>query len=471
MLNDEVNPKGLSRLELLKLAQALRVSDADVMTRAELQAAIERAKKPEPRPQPQSVTWLGVARRLLASIVEQGLHLPDAAALIRGDGSLRPTPSGPPPVATVTLARIYAAQGHLERALGTLDEVLASDPDHDLARDLRNQLAVRLEERRRQEGLQAKATLSSPKTAAAKPSNGSAAKPSNGSATKAGAKPANGATKASAKTTPVKAPVTSATAADETTEVGMKTEPSVGVSPAQASAQAATAVDTAAFDTSASDTVAPSTDPVELADSFGISAIGPLTDSTDSNERPTEIPGSVALPALVAAVANSVDHSLQPAAPVALADSVEPAAVVEASPPQANGLVLIETGAAGLYLYWELGPSAPASGSGEPHWVWVVSHAPHREGSRRRERRFPVHHTSGAVQLEGMAAHAVVRAKLTRSDAAEAPALAVAGLVWAAEPAQLANAQARFLPYPAADPGSLAARAGASLAKAGQLTV
>jgi tetratricopeptide (TPR) repeat protein len=456
MLNDEVNPKGLSRLELLKLAQALRVSDADVMTRAELQAAIERAKKPEPRPQPQSVTWLGVARRLLASIVEQGLHLPDAAALIRGDGSLRPTPSGPPPVATVTLARIYAAQGHLERAIGTLDEVLASDPDHDLARDLRAQLAVRLEERQRQEALLAKAAGSSPTSVAAKPANGGAAKPSNGGAARTGAaKPANGAAKASARAAVAKAAVTSAASADsETTEVGLKTEPSVSISPAPAPAQA-----------DAIDASAPSTDPVELGDSGGVSALGPPTDAIDATERPTEIPGSVELATPVAS-ADSVEPAARvEAAFLTLADSAGTTAVVDA--PRANGLVLIETGAAGLYLYWELGPSAAAEGSAEPHWVWVVSHAPHREGSRRRERRFPVHHSSGAVHLEGMAAHAVVRAKLTRSDVAEAPALAVAGLVWAAEPAQLANAEARFLPYPAADPGSLAARAGASLANAG----
>ena len=100
MLNNDLNPTTLSRLELLKLAQTLHVSDADVMTRAELRAAIERARRTESRPAPQPVTWLGVARRLLASIVEQGLHLPDAAAVIRGDASGRSFPGGPPPVAT-----------------------------------------------------------------------------------------------------------------------------------------------------------------------------------------------------------------------------------------------------------------------------------------------------------------------------------------------------------------------------------
>ena len=74
MLNNDVNPKTLSRIELLKLAQTLRVTDADVMTRAELRAAIERARAPESRPQLQPVSWLGKARRLIASVVERGLH-------------------------------------------------------------------------------------------------------------------------------------------------------------------------------------------------------------------------------------------------------------------------------------------------------------------------------------------------------------------------------------------------------------
>src|SRR5687767_9479455 len=149
MLENTLDPNQLSRIELLQLAQTLHVSDADVMTRAELRAAIDKARRPEPRPPAQPVTWVSVARRLLASIVEQGLNLPDAAALIRGDTKLSTPPRAPPPVATVTLARIYAAQGHLERAIRTLDEVLASDPDHHPALQLRAQLQSRLEEQRR----------------------------------------------------------------------------------------------------------------------------------------------------------------------------------------------------------------------------------------------------------------------------------------------------------------------------------
>jgi len=146
MPETESDPTPLSRIELLRLAQSLGVSDADVMTRAELRAAIEKARAPAPAPIEQPSTWVSVARRLLASVVERGLNLPDAAALIRGDAKLTTPPKAPPPVATVTLARIYAAQGHLDRAIGTLDEVLESDPDHELARDLRAQLELRRQE-------------------------------------------------------------------------------------------------------------------------------------------------------------------------------------------------------------------------------------------------------------------------------------------------------------------------------------
>jgi hypothetical protein len=148
MTQIESDPSPLSRVELLRLAQSLGVSDADVMTRAELRAAIDKAKRPEPRPAEHPTTWVSVARRLLARVVERGLNLPDAAALIRGDTKLSTPPKAPPPVATVTLARIYAAQGHLDRAIGTLDEVLESDPDHELARELHTQLWQRRDELR-----------------------------------------------------------------------------------------------------------------------------------------------------------------------------------------------------------------------------------------------------------------------------------------------------------------------------------
>lgn len=82
-----------------------------------------------------------MARDLVASVVESGLNMRDAAAAIRGDQRSDLEWLGPPPVATVTLAEIYVAQGHPERALGILDEVLAREPDHPAAFALRERLA------------------------------------------------------------------------------------------------------------------------------------------------------------------------------------------------------------------------------------------------------------------------------------------------------------------------------------------
>lgn len=45
-------------------------------------------------------------------------------------------------MATVTQAEIYAAQGHTARALVVLDEVLASEPDHDEALRIRRELTM-----------------------------------------------------------------------------------------------------------------------------------------------------------------------------------------------------------------------------------------------------------------------------------------------------------------------------------------
>ncbi len=149
---EATNLEKMSRVELLELARRLEVNDADVMTRPELRSAIAAARSPARRPAPQPTrTWLGIARQLVASVVEQGLNLPEAASLIRGDTSLSEPPPPPPPVATVTLARIYAAQGHTERAIRTLVDVLSSEPDHEPAAKLCAELqARRAEERARQ---------------------------------------------------------------------------------------------------------------------------------------------------------------------------------------------------------------------------------------------------------------------------------------------------------------------------------
>jgi hypothetical protein len=109
------------------------------MTRVELADELVRRMEPDPLEQKRARGWLGVARDLVASVVESGLNLPDAAALIRGERAELDLKS-PEPVATVTLAEIYAAQGHVQRALAMLDEVLANEPDHEAAQRLRERL-------------------------------------------------------------------------------------------------------------------------------------------------------------------------------------------------------------------------------------------------------------------------------------------------------------------------------------------
>ncbi|MEO8905295.1 MAG: tetratricopeptide repeat protein [Polyangiaceae bacterium] len=131
----------LSREELILKARVLGVERPELMTRVEMRDEIVRRSVPDPVQQRRARGFLGVARDLVASVVEAGLNLPDAAAIIRGEGAREGDWKGPPPVATVTLAEIYAAQGHLERALRMLDEVLAQEPDHDAARSLRDRLA------------------------------------------------------------------------------------------------------------------------------------------------------------------------------------------------------------------------------------------------------------------------------------------------------------------------------------------
>ncbi len=122
----------LSRQELIEHARALGVPRPEVMTRDELTDEALRRAYGEGTEGRRARGWFGVARDLLAGLVEQGLHLPDAAKVIRGETAVNDAPRRP--LATVTLAEIYAAQGHLERSLGVLEEVLEKEPEHEHAR-------------------------------------------------------------------------------------------------------------------------------------------------------------------------------------------------------------------------------------------------------------------------------------------------------------------------------------------------
>jgi len=129
-----------SRDDLIARAKKLGVNRPEVMTRVELADEIVRREVPDPNARRRARGWLGVARDLVASLIEDGLNLPDAAALVR-QGVTPTRIVHQAPVATVTLAEIYATQGHVSRALKMLDEVLDKEPDHTAARSLRDRLA------------------------------------------------------------------------------------------------------------------------------------------------------------------------------------------------------------------------------------------------------------------------------------------------------------------------------------------
>ena len=130
-----------SRSDLIARAEAVGIDKADVLTRAELIDEIVKRTVADPIERRLARGLLGVARDLVARVVERGLHLPDAAALIRGLQQVTLTPVTPP-IATVTLAEIYAGQGHRARALAVLDEVLANEPEHSAARSLREKVGA-----------------------------------------------------------------------------------------------------------------------------------------------------------------------------------------------------------------------------------------------------------------------------------------------------------------------------------------
>jgi len=128
-----------SRYELVEAARSLGVERPERLTMQELKDEILRLSLSEEE-QLGARGLFGVARAMLAGVVEAGLKLPDAAKAIRGDVKLDLPVRSRSPVATVTLAEIYAAQGHRARALSVLDEVLGIEPDHEEALRIRAEL-------------------------------------------------------------------------------------------------------------------------------------------------------------------------------------------------------------------------------------------------------------------------------------------------------------------------------------------
>lgn len=141
---DRAELEQLDRESLVSRAQAAGIRRARLLTRPELidellrlDPAVDRAHLKKNR------GFFGIARDLLSKVVERGLHLPDAADRLRAAlGSSLPQVPRPEPqaVPTVTLAEIYAAQGHKVRAIETLRRVLETEPEHNAARALLEKL-------------------------------------------------------------------------------------------------------------------------------------------------------------------------------------------------------------------------------------------------------------------------------------------------------------------------------------------
>src|SRR5580698_10628956 len=145
----------MTREQLIAQATLLGIPRPRVLTQPELvDEIIGRTSKSE-RERAKARGWLGRARDLLARVVERGLHLPEAARVLRKDGDDKSWPAPPPPLPTVTLAEIYAAQGHFERALAVLDEVIAREPDHREAHAMRARFAEQHHKSRNRTGKEA----------------------------------------------------------------------------------------------------------------------------------------------------------------------------------------------------------------------------------------------------------------------------------------------------------------------------
>jgi hypothetical protein len=132
----------LDRDALIARAEAAGVARARILTRPELVDELLLRSSSDPAARRRSRGWFGVARDLLARAVERGLNLPDAAERIRtlaGPAAFARR-SAPAALPTVTLAEIYASQGHRDRAVDTLKGVLSREPEHAAARALLAQL-------------------------------------------------------------------------------------------------------------------------------------------------------------------------------------------------------------------------------------------------------------------------------------------------------------------------------------------
>jgi hypothetical protein len=142
---DRAELERLDREGLVHRAQAAGVRRARLLTRPELVDELLRLDTAiDPSQLKKTRGLFGRARDLLSRVVERGLHLPDAADRLRAALGTAPLAYVPRPepqaVPTVTLAEIYAAQGHKRHAIDTLRRVLEAEPEHAGARALLEKL-------------------------------------------------------------------------------------------------------------------------------------------------------------------------------------------------------------------------------------------------------------------------------------------------------------------------------------------
>lgn len=138
---DRAELESLDRETLVARALEAGIRRARILTRPEI---VDELLRLDPNADAATLRrtrgFFGVARDLLSKVVERGLHLPDAIDRLRATGMGTLPPSVPrteaQAVPTVTLAEIYAAQGHKERAVETLRRVLDREPDHAAAQAL-----------------------------------------------------------------------------------------------------------------------------------------------------------------------------------------------------------------------------------------------------------------------------------------------------------------------------------------------
>lgn len=132
----------IPRHELIAAALELGIDRPELLSPEQLREKIRAASAgvaKEAQPGLGRVSLFSVARNLIASVVERGLNLPDAARVIRD--TVRPSPRHRPPLPTVTLAQIYLAQGYADRAIVTLSQVIEREPNNYTAVELYQRLA------------------------------------------------------------------------------------------------------------------------------------------------------------------------------------------------------------------------------------------------------------------------------------------------------------------------------------------